>query len=148
VLKQKGPVTVLLCVNAVLTIILIIVAFSTNQAEPAIQSEPEPLTEISNDLLLASLEEAARLVITGYYCNTASQQIAVTPMDMEIIELKRLGQRHSLNFLVKIKVTPRLDALNPLGEDHLTFEINHGSIKLTEFKHVKDFPQVEFQPLS
>ncbi|NLM45247.1 MAG: DUF3888 domain-containing protein [Firmicutes bacterium] len=145
-LRQKGLVTALLCLNAALTVILIIVTFAANQAEPAVQPEPEPLTEIANDILLASLEEAARLVLTGYYRDADSRQLALTPADMEIMELKRLGQGRSLNFLVKIKAAPRLGAHNLLGEDQLTFEINHGSIRVTEYEHMKDFPQAELPP--
>lgn len=144
-LQHKGPVTALLCINAVLTIILIVVSFSASRAEPAVQPEPEPLTEIGNDLLLTVLEEPARLVIAGFY-RDAGSRVAVTPPDMEILELKRLGKGRSMRFLVKLKVTPYLGAHNPLGEDHLTFEINHGSIHLTGFEHLKDFPPAEYPP--
>lgn len=144
-MKYKGWITALLCINALLTIILIFASFQAQPTESKAPPEPEPLTEISNDLLISNLLHYVDLVVAGYYKETSAYGVSISPYMMEIISLKRLGNGKSYEFEVTLKVTPYTGAHIPLGEDLLTFEIRNGFVQLTDFKHQKDFPAVDFQ---
>ncbi|MCR3922790.1 MAG: DUF3888 domain-containing protein, partial [Firmicutes bacterium] len=97
-------------------------------------------SEISNDMMIAILRDYISLAIRGRYHVSSTFGVSVEPHMIEILDLQRLGKGVAHGFLVQVKVKPHTEANQQIGEDHLTFQISNGYVRLLEFKHVQDLP--------
>ncbi|NLP37327.1 MAG: DUF3888 domain-containing protein [Firmicutes bacterium] len=143
-IRNKVTIIILLSVNAILTTFLIFLSF---QQQPAVSQPPlppEPLTDISHDLLLSILLPHTEAAVLGHYKNMNGYGVAIDPAMMEVIELKRKGHVQAFTFEVQVRLIPLVAGYHQLGEDILTFEINDGRIKLIDFEHLQELPPPEY----
>ncbi|NLZ93102.1 MAG: DUF3888 domain-containing protein [Firmicutes bacterium] len=139
-LENRKLIIALLCVNALLTLVLIFSTFQVQPTETKIEYTEDPLAGLRNDIIVTMLQDSIELAIKGYYHSSDSFSVEIDPYRTEILDLQNLGKGVSHGFLVKVKVTPYTGTNQQLGEDHLTFQITSGNIKLIKFQHIQDFP--------
>jgi len=139
VTRHKEIIIVLLVVNALLTVVLLVAA-GKSQPAGAGQEPQEKLTDASNDLLLSMLYPYIETAVNGHYKEMNGYGVQIPPQSMEVLALKRLNKTNSFSFAVTVRVTPYTAGYRKIGEDVLAFEINHGIVRMTSFKHLQDFP--------
>lgn len=138
-LENKKPIITLLCINAILTIVLIIASFQTQPTQTKVEIIEDPSAKTKSEIILTLLQNPTELACKGHYKKTAAASIIVEPYMLEILDVKRSGNDNSYSFTVKVKATPYSGA-HQIGEDQLTFQISQHNIHLLEFEHLKDLP--------
>jgi len=127
-----------------LTAFLLFLSFQQQPTVSQTPLPPEPLNDINHDLLLSMLLPHAEAAVLGHYKNMNGYGVTVSPETMEVIALKRKGHVQAFTFEVQIKLISSVAGSLRLGEDMLTFEINNGRIRLTDFEHLQKFPPPEY----
>lgn len=136
---NKKPIITLLCINAILTIILILSSMQPQPVQTKVEIIEDPLAKVKNDTVLAMLQNSIELACKGHYKKSGDASVIIEPYMIEILEMKRSGSDNSYNFTVKVKVTPYSGA-HQMGEDHLTLHISKHNVSLLEYTHLKDLP--------
>ncbi|NLZ39439.1 MAG: DUF3888 domain-containing protein [Firmicutes bacterium] len=139
-LENRKLIIVLLCVNAFLTLVLIFSTFQVQPTETKVEYTEDPLAELRNKIILTMLQDSIGLAVRGHYQTSDNFDVVINPYRTEILDLQDLGKGVANGFLVKVKVISSTGTNQQLGEDHLTFQITSGNIKLMQFQHIKDFP--------
>ena len=93
--------------------------------------------EITDELVIALFIEDITNVVTNFYSEYYSGEIAVYDYEIAIVDI----EKKEPGFIsVKLGVTPQVGAHNPLGYDELVYRVDSsGNKELVGYEHLKNF---------
>ena len=93
--------------------------------------------EITDELVIALFIEDITNVVTNFYSEYYSGEIAVYDYEIAIVDI----EKKEPGFIsVKFGVTPQVGAHNPLGYDELVYRVDSsGNKELVGYEHLKNF---------
>ena len=93
--------------------------------------------EITDELVIALFIEDITNVVTNFYSEYYSGEIAVYNYEIAIVDI----EKKEPGFIsVKFGVTPQVGAHNPLGYDELVYRVDSsGNKELVGYEHLKNF---------
>ncbi|MBK3493527.1 DUF3888 domain-containing protein [Viridibacillus sp. YIM B01967] len=95
--------------------------------------------ELMMDLFLSVLSPNIDMAVANYYSDLLTERPGVYPYQINIINMERIGEYRSFEFLITLEVTPVVGPHIEVGKDQLTFNISPGNVKLTKFKHIETY---------
>lgn len=106
-----------------------------NYYKPAEKSEEE----LMMDLFLSVISPEIESAVASYYADLLTEVPIVYTYDIKILNMYRVGQYRSFQFLVTLEVTPVVGPHISVGKDLLTFDISPGNVSLKKFKHLESY---------
>jgi hypothetical protein len=97
---------------------------------------------VVNDILMILLGPEIEKAVNHYYSAYLTHSPSVYPYQVEVVNVKRIGEFRRFHFLITLETTPVVGAHNPVGLDRLTFEIAPtvpGQVKLKNFEHLESY---------
>jgi hypothetical protein len=97
---------------------------------------------VVNDILMILLGPEIEKAVNNYYSAYFTHSPSVYPYQVEVVNVKRIGEFRRFHFLITLETTPVVGAHNPVGLDRLTFEIAPtvpGQVKLKNFEHLESY---------
>ena len=103
--------------------------------KPAEKSKEELMMDLFFSVLYPTIDK----VVWDYYANFLNERPIVYPYQINIINMERIGEYRSFEFLITIEVTPVVGPHIDVGKDHLTFYITPSTVKLRQFEHIETY---------
>lgn len=103
--------------------------------QPAEKSKEELMMDLFLSLLSPNIEKT----VWDYYSDFLTERPTVYPYQINIINMERIGEYRSFEFLITVEVTPVVGPHIEVGKDHLTFYITPDTVKLNKFKHIETY---------
>jgi len=99
--------------------------------------------ELYKDFFITLLQPYTQKAVDDYYTNYLKSIPLVDPWYVKLLSIER-SVTPSFTFVIKLEVAPYIGPHNPVGIDHITFNVNNrGDVKLETFEHIKSY---EIQP--
>ena len=127
-------------ITACLLILLAFLLFNIFNRSLAIETfnaDAATKEEITDELVIALFIENITNVVTNFYSEYYSGEIAVYDYEIEIVDI---GKKEPGFISVKFGVTPQVGAHNPLGYDELVYRVDSsGNKELAGYEHLKTY---------
>lgn len=91
--------------------------------------------ELYKDMFVTILSPYIDQEIKKYY----GKPYAVALFDIDFLDITRPNGYRSFIFKVKVKVHPFTGPHIDVGEDHITFIISSGEVKVEKFEHIRSY---------
>ncbi|MBO1911390.1 DUF3888 domain-containing protein, partial [Microvirga sp. 3-52] len=95
-------------------------AIPTHAKQDYYQPAEKSTEELVMDLFFSLLSPTIDQVVWEYYTDYLNERPTVYPYQINIINMKRIGEYRSFEFLITIEVTPVVGPHIAVGKDHLT----------------------------
>lgn len=129
-------------ITACLLILLAFLLFdifngNSNSSIETFNADATTKEEITDELVIALFIEDITNLITDFYSEYYSGEIAVYDYEIAVVDI---GKEEPGFIFVKFGVTPQVGAHNPLGYDELVYRVNsNGNKELVSYEHLKNF---------
>ncbi len=111
--------------------------FNRNSTIETFNADAATKEEITDELVIALFIEDITNVVTNFYSEYYSGEIAVYDYEIEIVDI---GKKEPGFISVKFGVTPQAGAHNPLGYDELVYRVDSsGNKELAGYEHLKTY---------
>ena len=108
------------------------------------QVEEEPQDILYQDVIITALAPTINKAVADHYKNTFSETPGYDISTIKILNIKRPNGYRTMNFIIKIEVTPFFGPHITVGRDIISIELSYPGIQeLVNFEHVKDYPLTE-----
>lgn len=87
-------------------------------------------------MLLDEIDKA----VSNYYSEYLTESPLVYPYQIDIVNVKRVGEFRTFHFYITLEVIPVVGPHLSVGKDKVTFEISPtipGQVKLKKFEHLE-----------
>mgnify|MGYP001058164594 CR=1 FL=1 len=124
-------------ITACLLILLVLFNRNRNSTIETFNADAATKEEITDELVIALFIEDITNVVTNFYSEYYSGEIAVYDYEIAIVDI----EKKEPGFIsVKFGVTPQVGAHNPLGYDELVYRVDSsGNKELVGYEHLKNF---------
>lgn len=103
------------------------------------QPTKDPEEELMMDLFLSVILPNIQTAVSNYYAEFLTNDPLVYPYEIKILNMERLGQGHSFQFVVTVEVMPVVGPHISVGKDLVTLDVSPGNVALKEFKHLETY---------
>ena len=95
--------------------------------------------ELMMDLFFSLLSPVIDQVVWNYYSDFLTENPTVYPYQINILNIERIGEYRSFEFIITIEVTPVVGPHIDVGKDRITFYITPSTVKLRKFEHIETY---------
>ncbi|MFJ7738403.1 DUF3888 domain-containing protein [Lysinibacillus sp. NPDC097287] len=122
-----------------LIIMCLTVPISSNAEENYYQPAKNSDEELMMDLFLSVILPNVQTAVSNYYAELLTYDPLVYPYEIKILNMERLGQGHSFQFVVTLEVMPVVGPHISVGKDRITLDVSTGNVSVKEFKHIETY---------